>query len=310
MPKKGDIRWTKARCAEEAAPYSTRNAFKFGCAPAYRASIRQGWLEEVCAHMPVVAPRPNYRWPRERVMMIASRYDDVLSFYQNEPSAYHAARLQGIFDEAVAHMGRRPFKKPQTWTKHACAIAAKKCKTRNEFRHRFSSAYVVSKRHGWIDEICSHMKKPKTGLNMRAIYVIRQSGTRRIYIGLSFSPKHRYRGHLFQPSKAVREIVEGPHSFKIISKLMPVEDAARTEQAAIIHFRNKGWNVTNLKRGGEVGSVRRKWTRARIESAAADCVSRMEMVRRFRGAYAAASKLGIIDDLFARHPNRGFLRTS
>ena len=43
--------WTKQRCAEEAAKCATRSEFYRGCRGAYRASIANGWLDEMCAHM-------------------------------------------------------------------------------------------------------------------------------------------------------------------------------------------------------------------------------------------------------------------
>ena len=47
------------------------------------------------------------------------------------------------------------------WTKEACSIVAKQYNTRMEFKRGDGSAYTTSVREGWLDEICSHMTKPK-----------------------------------------------------------------------------------------------------------------------------------------------------
>jgi hypothetical protein len=43
--------WTKQRCAEEAAKNKTRLAFARGGRGAYRASLRNRWCDEICAHV-------------------------------------------------------------------------------------------------------------------------------------------------------------------------------------------------------------------------------------------------------------------
>lgn len=43
--------WTKERCVSEAAKYNTRKEFIRGSGGCYNSSKREGWLEEVCAHM-------------------------------------------------------------------------------------------------------------------------------------------------------------------------------------------------------------------------------------------------------------------
>jgi len=44
--------WTEARCASEAAKFSTRGKFALGCPAAYDASWKRGWLDDICGHMP------------------------------------------------------------------------------------------------------------------------------------------------------------------------------------------------------------------------------------------------------------------
>ena len=43
--------WTLERCRKEALKYKTKTEFSKGCVSAYQAALRNGWLDEVCAHM-------------------------------------------------------------------------------------------------------------------------------------------------------------------------------------------------------------------------------------------------------------------
>lgn len=52
------------------------------------------------------------------------------------------------------------------WTKEKCVDEALKCKTRYEY-FQSSSSYHFARKNGWIDEICSHMKRyTKTTKNL------------------------------------------------------------------------------------------------------------------------------------------------
>lgn len=46
-----NIKWSKELCAEEALKYTSRNDFKKGSYPIYRAALRNKWLDEICSHM-------------------------------------------------------------------------------------------------------------------------------------------------------------------------------------------------------------------------------------------------------------------
>jgi hypothetical protein len=45
------------------------------------------------------------------------------------------------------------------WTKEVCQKAALECKSRSEFKSKFSNIYKICRLNKWIDEVCSHMIK-------------------------------------------------------------------------------------------------------------------------------------------------------
>ena len=44
--------WTKERCKEETLKYNTRSEFQKGSESAYQAARKNGWLDDICKHMP------------------------------------------------------------------------------------------------------------------------------------------------------------------------------------------------------------------------------------------------------------------
>lgn len=53
------------------------------------------------------------------------------------------------------------------WTKEKCSEEADKYDTKSAFRNGSPKAYSSACRHGWINEICQHMKLLKTYYSMK-----------------------------------------------------------------------------------------------------------------------------------------------
>lgn len=43
--------WTKEKCTEEALKYKHRGEFQKNNKSAYKISLYNGWLDEICSHM-------------------------------------------------------------------------------------------------------------------------------------------------------------------------------------------------------------------------------------------------------------------
>ena len=50
-----------------------------------------------------------------------------------------------------------------------CLEKAKECKNKTEFHHKHSSFYIVSKRNGWLEKVCSHMVNFNLKNNLKKI---------------------------------------------------------------------------------------------------------------------------------------------
>jgi hypothetical protein len=153
--QKPDNYWTKERCQEEALKYNSRSEFKKNSGSAYSKSHIEGWFDEICSHMDELK-KPDGYWTKERCQEEALKYNSRTEFSKNSKTAYNSSRKNGWIDEICSHMVE--LKKPDGhWTKERCQEEALKYNSRNEFSKNSVSAYGVSLKNGWIDEICSHM---------------------------------------------------------------------------------------------------------------------------------------------------------
>lgn len=147
--------WPKERCMEESQKYKTRMEFKKGASAAYKASCQHGWLDEVCSHM-ISIQKPRGYWTKERLQLEASKYSTKNEFREGCNSAYIVAHSKGLIDEICSHM-IEPTKPNGYWTKERCAKEAYNYQSKSDFKANSPSAFDSAYKHGWLEEICSHM---------------------------------------------------------------------------------------------------------------------------------------------------------
>ena len=151
----GNVIWTKERCWEEALKYEFRNEFKKHSSSAYRISIKNRWLSDICSHM-----KNKYnKLTKEDCRVEALKYKTINKFRKNSNNAYVKICTNKWIDELCSHMIRKK-KKNNYWTKERCILEAKKYKTLNEFRKNKHSAYVTVVKNNWFNEI-SFLEKYK-----------------------------------------------------------------------------------------------------------------------------------------------------
>jgi len=160
-PNKPKGYWTKERCQEESLKYNTRNEFKKGSYASYQASTRNKWIGGICSHMKNKRCRPCGYWTKERCHEEAQKHKTISNFNKCEPGAYERARKEGWLYDICSQRGWKHSNPKGYWTKERCHEEAQKHKTKTEFKKGSSSAYTLSHRKGWLDEICPHMTEIK-----------------------------------------------------------------------------------------------------------------------------------------------------
>jgi hypothetical protein len=140
--------WTKERCAEEAAKYTTWSDFVRGHRGAYRASLSNGWLDEIAAHL-MRERTPSRLITKEVCAKEALKYSSRSEFQTEGKRFYIAARRRGWLDDICSHMEylRNPSNE---LTLERCAEEARKYETRTDFATGGTGFYIKARRMGWL----------------------------------------------------------------------------------------------------------------------------------------------------------------
>ncbi|MDB9982737.1 GIY-YIG nuclease family protein [Gammaproteobacteria bacterium] len=147
--------WNLEKAWDEAKKYQSRKQFAEGSGAAYDFASRNGYMDQICTHMPQIRHSSGY-WSYDRLKEVTSLFDDISDFKREHPNAYNALFNNGLFDELTAHMNKR--KSANFWSAEALALEAAKYRTRGEFSEKSESAYKKALSMKIIDSICSHMK--------------------------------------------------------------------------------------------------------------------------------------------------------
>lgn len=98
------MKWTKERCFEIALTCNTRKELSEKSRTCYTTSHKNGWLEEICAHMKTVPrAKPNH-WTKENCRKEAEKYETRSQFEKGCLGAYTKARRNDWLDEICTHM--------------------------------------------------------------------------------------------------------------------------------------------------------------------------------------------------------------
>jgi len=155
----GERKWTKEKCRNEAMKYDNVGDYKRNSL-SYRAAVRNKWLNEVCHHMNRTKKNSNY-WTKEKCIEVSKNFSKRKEFIASYRSAYTACLKNGWVDEVCAHMRKKEIKPSGYWTKERCKEESIKYESRSEFQKKSTSAYQISIRKKWLDEICEHMRDLK-----------------------------------------------------------------------------------------------------------------------------------------------------
>jgi len=98
------------------------------------------------------------KWSKEKCQEVALKYKTKKDFYKNDRNCHESARRQGYLNDICEHMISRKYN--GYWTEERCYVIAKKYKYRVNFQKENRSCYEISRKEGWLKNICQHMEKP------------------------------------------------------------------------------------------------------------------------------------------------------
>lgn len=105
---------------------------------------------------------PDYTY--DQCVAEAANYSTKEDFRTFSRGAYDAASRNKWLSNICGHMTAKK-KLNGHWTVTMCRDEAAKYSTVSDFRNGSPSAYCISKRHGCLDDICSHMTKARQANN-------------------------------------------------------------------------------------------------------------------------------------------------
>lgn len=153
----GRVKWTKEKCQEESLKYNNVKEYKKN-SNSYRAAVRNKWLDDICSHMSRTKKNFNY-WIKDRCAQKALLCKSKFEFQKLFPGGYSASKKNMWLEDICTHMEIKKIKPKGYWTKENCHKEAIKYNSRSKFQRGSRSAYQISLRNNWIDEICRHMMK-------------------------------------------------------------------------------------------------------------------------------------------------------
>lgn len=186
---------------------------------------------------------------------------------------------------------------------------ALKCKTRNEFKNLYCSAYRVAHKNKWIDDICTHMiwvRRPngywtkhrceQAALNCR----LRSEFRKKYYRAYNIARKNKWLDNICSHMKEVCK------PFKYWTEQLCKNEAlmykTRTQfrkksNGAYAAARRNGWLNNICSHMKEMCKPPNYWTLELCKSKAIQYKTRSEFRKNFSGAWNAARRNGWLDDI-------------
>ena len=146
--------WTYEKCYEEAKKYTCRSEFQRKKRGAYKAALRNKWLDNYTWFEKPEAH--NKKWNYETCYEEAKKYKSFKEFRENATKALELAKKSGWISE---YTWLKRFK--IEWTYEKCYEEAKKYTCRSEFRKNAGGCFAAAERNGWVEDYTWIPKRKK-----------------------------------------------------------------------------------------------------------------------------------------------------
>lgn len=103
MPKNNRGFWDKQECFKAASICKTKNEFQKRFSGAYKASLKNKWIDEITSHLIIKKNKNNY-WDKNKCITEASKFTNRTDFAKKSCAAYKAAQRNNWLDEICYHM--------------------------------------------------------------------------------------------------------------------------------------------------------------------------------------------------------------
>lgn len=318
MKRKPRNYWTIDICIKEALKYKRRSDFKFGYNKCYSTCQKNGWLNEVCSHMPkpksVIGQTiftKEYCWEK------AKQYTSRTEFSEKEKRSYVVACKNGWVNEICSHMtsSHSHYKPMYYWdNKENIIVESKKYTSRIDFIKGSPHAYEAAHSRGLLDdkEIFGHMIQLGNSFNLLKMgykmifksHLENYNNKEFIYIGFTGNFENRIRVHLNNKGDNLYPSICKYQLYCIdkfiYHKLINLHQAKINEKNEIKLMKQEGkYIILNQTKGGEGGTgAHRIWTKEKCEETYKYCKSVKECRSLNRIGYDTMKRMGWVIELF------------
>ena len=146
------LKWNIENCRLEAQKYNRLIDFQKSAPGCYKRCRIEGWLYELTTHM----ENGYIKWTKEKCIEDTKNYESY-SQYREISLSYCVAVRDNFLNEIcdIFKVEKQKYKK--YWTKDKCQEEALKYNYRNDFCKNSKSAYCMSHKNNWLDDITKHM---------------------------------------------------------------------------------------------------------------------------------------------------------
>ncbi len=239
--------------------------------------------------------KPYGYWTHVTVKEEALKFTTRTEFINNSKVAYNLAHKKGWLDEICSHMDNSRYRR---WSKIKIREVALRYTYLKDFHLKEASAYYTVRKNGWFEECCGHLKK-MPGHSTRCIYAC-EFPDHSVYVGLTWNLKQREnRRSDKEPVELHKKLIGAHYILKQITEMLPMEEAVKQEPLIIQQYVDNGWNLLNRSmRAGQIGGSIR-WSFKSLEKEAKKYTTRVQFQSNHVGAYIAARRQGILNQICA-----------
>lgn len=297
--------WTFERCKKEARKYTSRKAFQLGSKVAYQKSFRKKWLNSICSHMNQLKNPSNF-WSNEKIQACANKCKTRREMGKRYSVAYAQACKLGILDEIFKNHKNFGYKRMPYFcrSKEYCKKIALKYKNKKAFKLGDPAIYGQCQKLKWTNEVCSHM--PLVGNRFKKeVYIIINENEKKVYVGYSKNHLKRFEEHKNTGLQYVKNLIKSGAELKLISEMLPLEEACKLERKKQIEYKSLGYTVVNKKTCGTVSYRGKKHDKKKTLSLVKKYKSRKDLFGKNPYLYRVLVHNKWLEEAFMGHENSG-----
>lgn len=311
MKKNANGFWTKERCAAAVLKFKSRAEiikYESGC---YDAMLRNGWIEELCSHIPSKRHSRNF-WTYDNAKAKTLEYSNFHTFKSENVLLYRILQKNGWVKQLCSHMIL-----PKGWTltdtslkrKNISYEYAKNCcskvKCREELKKEYSDVYRTIYRKGWKELLSDIEIQASSYKRCVYAYEFEIKEKKYAYVGLTYNLKRRDKAHHNSEDSQVYRFCKnnGIKNYSPILKTdyIAAKDASKKEGEILDEYIGNGWIPLNIAECGGLGGTSRRYTYEICKQKAIQCKTRSEFYEA-GGEYAWCVRNGHAKDIISLLP--------